>query len=89
MGFQETGLVSDVGVTNGMRFVEGVWSESFPVSPDFVNQFFDIFSFFFGSLDKIGIVFTTFDEFTFQFRQQFELLFTHGFAEGIRLSPGE
>ena len=89
MGFQETGLISDVGVTNGMRFVESIRSESLPVSPDFVDQFFDIFSFFFGSLDKIGIVFTTFDEFAFQFRQQFELLFTHSFTEGIRLSPGE
>lgn len=38
---------------------------------------------------KSGIVFTTFDEFAFQFRQQFELLFTHSFTEGIRLAPGE
>ena len=89
MGFQETGLVGDVGVANRVRFVERIGGECFPVSPDFVDQRFHVFAVFLRSLDKFRIVLAPIHELVFQLRHGFQLFLTHGLAQRVRHASGE
>ena len=86
---QVTGLVGDVGVTDGVRLVEGVGSEGFPVAPYLVDQFLHVFALFLCAFDKFRVILASFHEFAFKLCHGLQLLLTHGFAERIGLPAGK
>ena len=89
MCLQESGLVSDISVTNRVRFIERVGSESLPVAPYLLHQRFDLLAHLLASFHELGIIITSLQELGFQGIHGIDLFLTHRLTQGIGHTPGK